>query len=149
MAGSGRPNKYHEYVEPYLDDILQMAQTMTERQIAEKLEISYSTFRKYKAQFPALKDNLKKGRRQLILDIHSALIRKAKGFEYEERKIIKKNGKVTQEEIYKRVALPDVAAINLALKNFDPDHWANDPQMLQIREKELRLRKQQIDQNEW
>ena len=44
---------------------------------------------------------------------------------------------------------PDVAALNLALKNYDPDNWANDPQMLKIREKELKLREKQVENNTW
>ena len=46
-------------------------------------------------------------------------------------------------------ALMWLPAINLALKNYDPENWANDPQMLQIRKKELELRKRQVEANEW
>ena len=55
---------------------------------------------------------------------------------------------VKQEEAVKH-ASPDVAAINLELKNYDPENWANDPQMLQIRKKELELRERQVEANEW
>ena len=148
MAGNGRPEKYHDSVEPYLDEIREMAQTMTEKQIAETLGISYSCFRRYKEQHEALKDALKKGRKKLIMDLRSALIRRAKGFQYEEKKIIKEDRKI-REEIYTRTVLPNVAAINLALKNYDKENWANDPQMLRIREKELELQERKLEQNEW
>ena len=149
MAGNGRPSKYEEYVEPYLDDIKKMALTMNERQIAQTLNISYSAFRSYKEKYSALKDALKKGRRQLVMELHSTLIKRAKGFQYEEKKIVKESGKPIREEIYTRTALPDVAALNLALKNFDPDNWANDPQMIRLREKELELREKQMEEKEW
>ena len=42
-----------------------------------------------------------------------------------------------------------MAAINLALKNYDKDNWSNDPQMLELRKKEIELRERQIEQNEW
>jgi hypothetical protein len=45
--------------------------------------------------------------------------------------------------------LPDVAALNLLLKNYDKDHWSNDPQMLELRKKELELKEKQIESNEW
>ena len=55
---------------------------------------------------------------------------------------------VKTEETVKEVA-PDVAAINLALKNWDKENWSNDPQALEVRKEELKLRKKQIENNEW
>jgi hypothetical protein len=149
MAGNGRPQKYAEYVEPYLDDIKKMSLSMTEKQIAETLEISYSTFRKYKEQYPALKDALKIGRRQLVVKLHSALIRRAEGYDYEETKTVKRDGKVVETQTTKKHVPPDVAAINLALKNFDRDNWANDPQALELHKRELKLKERQIKNNDW
>ena len=149
MAGNGRPQKYAEYVQPYLEDVKKMSLSMTEKQIAETLEISYSTFRKYKDEYPALKDALKIGRRQLVVKLHSALIRRAEGYDYEETKTVKREGKVVETQITKKHVPPDVAAINLALKNFDRDNWANDPQQLELHKRELRLKEKQIKNNDW
>ena len=149
MAGNGRPQKYKDYVEPYLEDIKKMALSMTERQIAETLEISYSTFRKYKEDYPALKDALKIGRRQLVVKLHSALIKRAEGFSYEEKKIVKRGEEVVETQTTTKYCPPDVAAINLALKNFDSQNWANDPQALELHKRELKLREKQIKQNDW
>ena len=52
-------------------------------------------------------------------------------------------------EVAHKEMSPDVAALNLALKNYDKENWANDPQMLDIRKEELNLKKKQIEQNEW
>lgn len=149
MAGNGRPQKYAEYVEPYLDDIKKMSLSMTEKQIAETLEISYSTFRKYKDHYPALKDALKIGRRQLVVKLHSALIKRAEGYDYEETKTVRREGKVVETQVTKKHVPPDVAAINLALKNFDRDNWANDPQALELHKRELKLKERQIKNNDW
>lgn len=149
MAGHGRPEKYKTHIEPYLSDIQQMCLSMTEEQIAETLGVAYSTFRQYKQHYPALNSVLKKGRQILVIELRSALIRRAKGFQYEERKVIKEAGQPTREEIYTRTALPDVAALNLCLKNYDSQNWANDPQMLRIREKELELQERKIELSEW
>ena len=52
-------------------------------------------------------------------------------------------------EITERVALPDVAAINLALKNYDKDEWSNDPALLDLKKQELELKKQLAEANNW
>ncbi len=149
MAGKGQPNKYKTHIEPYLDDIRDMALTMTEKQIAKTLGVSVTTFRKHKQEQVTLSDALKKGRRELVKTLHCDLIRRAHGFVYEEKKVIQEEGKPVRTEIYQRVALPDVAAINLALKNFDRENWSNDPQMLDLRKKELELREKLAENNEW
>lgn len=150
MATSrGRPSKYKKHVEPYLDKIKQMALTMTEKQIAETLGVGYTAFREYKRQYPALNDALKKGRADLVMELRSTLIRRAKGFQYEEKKIIKEGGEVVREIHAIKSALPDVAALNLLLKNYDRENWANDPQTLELRKKELELRERQVEANEW
>ena len=66
MAGNGRPQKYHDCVEPYLAEIKKMALTMTEEQIAKTLGVSYSSFRKYKGQHEELQEALKKGENRLL-----------------------------------------------------------------------------------
>ncbi len=52
------------------------------------------------------------------------------------------------EVSHKKMA-PDVAAINLALKNYDPENWANDPQVLALKKRELELRERQIEESSW
>ena len=88
------------------------------------------------------------------------MIEKAKGFYYtevtekQERAIDTETGEmlndliVTERKINKRYAAPDVAAINLLLKNYDP-HWYNDPKDYELKKKALELQKEKIEQNEW
>jgi hypothetical protein len=155
MAGNGRPDKYKSHVEPHLDEIAQMCEYMTEKQIAETLGVSYSSFRDYKNKYPALNDTIKKGRKVLSLELRSILIQKAKGFTYTEKKIIKErdpetgNMIVMREEKNVKQALPDVAALNLALKNYDPDNWANDPQLLKLKKEELDYKKENMKNENW
>ena len=149
MAGKGRPNLYVKKVEPYLADVSEMALTMTEAQIAETLGVGASTFRHYKSKYPALTDALKKGRAKLVKELRSTLIKRAKGFTYSESKLIKEGGVVVREEVYNKAALPDVASLNLLLKNYDADNWANDPQALALKKKELELQKKKIEDSEW
>ena len=159
----GKPRKYDEYVKPYLTLISEWCRTMTERQIAEKLGIAYSTFNQYKLDYSELREAIKKGRQNLVAELRSSLIRRANGYDYVETKQTTEQIKLSEEM---REALADagfgkeqienvqivkteVAALNLALKNYDKENWANDPQMLDIRKKELELRERQIENSEW
>lgn len=150
-----RPNNYKKLIEPYLDKISEMALTMSEEQIAETLGVGYSTFKRYKKDNEPLRASLKSGRKALVIELKNNLIKKAKGFEYTETKEIKEKNPVTGKlevvrvETTKKFAPPDVAANNLLLKNYDKDNWANDPQMIELRKKELELKEKSIEANEW
>jgi hypothetical protein len=103
----------------------------TEKQIADNLGISQATWCKYKVENVEFTELVKKGRESLVTQLRGALVKRAMGFEYTEKKKYSKrdpDGQVFQyiEETTK-TALPDVAALNLCLKNYDPDDWANDP----------------------
>lgn len=143
-----RPEKYEEYVKPRLDEITEMARTMKDEQIAEALGIVPSTWYRYKSEHSELKEAVKKGRLKLAEDLKSTLIRKAQGFNYEEKKIIKEKGVVIREEIYTKASPPDVAAINLLLKNYDPD-WRNDPAEYELKKKALELQEKKLEDSKW
>ena len=146
---NGTPNKYFSNVEPYLDEISRMALNMTEEQIAKELGVAPSSFRSYKHKYPALVDALKKGRRQLVMELKSTLIQKAKGYNYEERKKVFENGELVREEVYTKAALPDTGSIHLLLKNLDPEHWAENPQALELKKQELELQKEKMEFQNW
>lgn len=145
----GRPSKYNSHVEPHLEEIVRMAERMTEAQIAEALGVSYRAFCDMKKKYPQLSASLKKGRKTVVERGRSALIMSAEGFEHDERKKIIVDGKVVREEITTKYYPPNMAAINMLLKNYDPDNWANDPQMLKIRQEELELQKKKVEIQEW
>ena len=147
MAKMGRKNKYYTHIKPHLKEIPEMLQDMTEEQVAKKLGVAYSSWNKYKLEFKELSEVIKKGNTSLVGELKSVLKKRAKGFQYEERKIVKEHGVVVREEIHVKSALPDVASINLLLKNYDKDNWANDPQMIELRKKELELREKKLE--EW
>lgn len=154
MAKRGRKSVYEDLIKSRFCDISEWLKNgATERQIADNLGIAYSTFNRYKSEKKELKELLKNGRRNLVLELRGALVKKALGFEYTEKKRSKRrgeNGEVIEyiEEITKQ-SLPDVAALNLCLKNYDSDNWANDPQTLKLKEKELQLRKEIAESKDW
>lgn len=110
--GRGRANKYETHIKPRLDEIEEMARTMTEKQIAQMMGVAMSTWCEYKKQHSELSEKLKKGRETLVKDLISSLVKKAHGFDYSEKKIIKERNEdgdlvVTREEIYHKRSLPE------------------------------------------
>lgn len=144
----GRRSKYKTHVEPRLEEVSKMALTMTEEQIAACLGVGHTAFSEYKRKYPELTEALKKGRSELVKELKSTLIQKAKGFKYEEKKVVKEHGKVVREEITQKSALPDLGSIHLLLKNYDKE-WSNDPAQLELKKQELELKKKQIEDNSW
>ena len=67
-------NKWESHIEPYLLEIEKMARKGADaKAIAEKLGISYSTFRKYEKSKPELSSALKRGKRHAQKVIEKAL----------------------------------------------------------------------------
>lgn len=154
MAKRGRKSAYETTIKPRFSDISEWLKNgATEKQIADNLGVSYSTFNKYKAEKTEFSEFLKNGRKSLILQLRGALVKKALGFSYVETKTVKtkdENGEnIERIETTVKTAMPDVAALNLCLKNYDPDEWANDPQQLRIKEKELELKREIADRDAW
>ena len=153
MAKRGRKNAYETVIKPRFDDILKWLRSgATEEQICKNLGISQQTFYKYKQENTEFSEFLIKGRQNLVEQLRGALIKKALGFDYAESKVTTKvvDGKEqTTTEITTKSALPDVAALNLCLKNYDPENWANDPQALKLKEKELELKQKIAQKDIW
>lgn len=173
MAKRGRQSKYETDIKPNLSLISEMARTMTEKQIAKYFNVSYTgSWCEYKKTYPELAEAIKKGRLNLVPELRSALIKKAVGYDYTETKVVTEKielpdemytalreagfspeeigaAKTIKTEVIHKKVPPDVAAINLALKNYDKENWANDPQTLELKKKELELREKQIENNNW
>lgn len=148
MANAGRKNKYLTHVQPRLDEISEWAQTMTDNDIAKALGVGISTFAKYKADNQELRDALKNGRVKLVAELKSTLIKKARGFHYQERKTIIENGVIIREEVHERYAQPDTGAAHLLLKNYD-EAWSNDPRLQALKERELEMKEKHLSGMEW
>jgi len=125
---------------------------LREDQIAKNLGISVSTLETYKQSHLELLKSLKKGKESLITELENALIKKALGYDYEEKKVYTKteNGQsVTYTEITKKHQPPDTGALFGLLKNKDPEHYSDNPQMLQLKKQELELRERLAKQGDW
>ena len=173
MAKRGRKNRYETHVVPFFPQINEwLANGATEKQIAEKLGVGYSTWNDYKVKYRELGEILEKGRRNLVATLRGALIKKALGFDYVETKTVSEHIEMPQElreallesgfthdqieqanliktEVMNKHATHVVAALNLALKNYDKDDWSNDWQTYELRKKELELKEKKIDDESW
>lgn len=149
----GRRSKYDTEIKPYLDKIREFAQSgATEKEICAVLNVSTSTFYEYKKKHSELSSALKKGRKELVLEIRGALAKKALGYDYEEKKTYMKkddSGKdVKYTEITTKHQPPSEAAANMLLKNYD-EEWKDNPALYRLKEIELELRKQMIEDKNW
>lgn len=149
-AKTGRKSKYDTYVKPHLDDIRKWAAAgATEEEICKALGIAVSTFNSYKSQFAELKESLRTGRQKVVLDIKGALYKKALGFEYEERRVVKKDGEIKNIEIYQRYCPPDTTAAAMLLRNLEDEWRDKDALTNDIKKQEIELRKVLAESQNW
>jgi DNA-binding XRE family transcriptional regulator len=104
----GQPTKY----EPkYVELAFWMAQAgLTDKQMAHEMGVTDRTINNWKKEHPEFFQSIRDGKDTPDEAVEAALLRKAKGFKYEE------GGKP-------RVALPDTTACIFWLKNRRPDKW--------------------------
>lgn len=144
---AGRPSKYESHIKPHFDQIKKWAeQGATERQIAKQLGVAYSSFCLYKNKYTEFSDLLKqKDMNPLVEELRGALVKKALGFEYKEKKEYVKTDPDTGQptkyiEVITKQSLPDTTAIFGALNIYDPD-YVKDKKNHDLREKDYELRK--------
>ena len=153
MADVGRKSKYETHVKPHFKKIEQWLNGgASEKQVAEALGISYAAFNNYKRDNKELRELCEKPRVGVILDLRSALVKRALGYEYEEKKQYiteDKNGnKKKHTEITTKQALPDTTAIFGALNIYDPD-YVKDKKQHELKQQELELRRQMAESKDW
>lgn len=101
---------------------------LTDEQIAKNMGISRSTLSEWKVKYPDILDTLKKNKEVIDTEVENALLKRALGYRYEEKKttISDKDGvKVTT---IKKEMPPDTTAQIFWLKNRRPDLWRDSPQ---------------------
>ena len=149
-----RKNAYDTIIKPAFDYIgKQIKNGAEEKQVCKAIGISEDTWYKYKASKPEFAELIKNNRQLLVTDLRGALVKKAFGYNYEEEKMYKtidKDGnEVVKVEKYRKHLPPDVAAINLCLKNYDKENWSNDPRADDFRREELELKRLKLDSEVW
>lgn len=97
-----------------------------DKEVAERIGVSLKTITNWKVDHPEFAAVCDEGKEAADYAVEAALYKKAVGFNYVEKKIIKKNGEIVQEEIFQKAALPDATACAVWLNNRKPDKWKRD-----------------------
>lgn len=139
----GRDNKYFTHVKPRFEEIKNLVNSLSEDQIAKYLGVGKTSWYSYKKKYQEFNDLIFNSKCIFINNLKNKLYERANGFQYNEKEIIKEDGK-EKIKIHEKTALPDVAAINLLLKNIDRKNWSNDPQMLEIKKEELKIKRENM-----
>lgn len=129
----------------------------TDKEIAEKLGLSYSTFRRYKSQNADLKAAIAQGKDKKNQSVIQALYKNCIGYKYYEevltkvkKEVLAEDGQtiLVQEEVeissVKKYKGPDLNAQKYWLNNRDTAKWkddpnktANDKKLTKLKEKEV------------
>lgn len=130
----------------------------TDKEIAEKLGISYSTFRRYKSQNADLKAAIAQGKDKKNQSVIQALYKNCIGYKYYEevptkvkKEILAEDGKtvLVQEEVeissVKKYKGPDLNAQKYWLNNRDTAKWKDDPNKAANDKKLTKLREREVE----
>lgn len=146
---AGRKGKYETHIKPFFDKIDKMLNDgASEKQCAEALGVSYPAWNKYKQEYTELRELCSKPRTKLVEDLRSALVKRALGFTYEEKKQYitedEDGHKKKHTEITTKQALPDTTAIFGALNLYD-DEYVKDKKAHELKQQELELRREMAE----
>ncbi|KEI02896.1 Xaa-His dipeptidase [Clostridium botulinum C/D] len=153
-----RSDSYEELIESNLDKIESwVAQGITDKEISDKLEIGYSTYRKYKSVNVALKGAIATGKDKANQEVEKALFKKCLGFKYTEEvatkvknEVLSEDGKtilVKEDVVIKQVrkySVPDLNAQKFWLTNKEKVKWKEDPHKVANDKEILKLKKKEI-----
>lgn len=125
---------------------------MTDKEIADKIGITKSTYYTWKKEFSDFSDSLKKGKEIVDYEVEKALIKAACG--YMTTEVIRERNPdsgemVSVKEITKFVP-PNVAALIFWLKNRRPDKWRDKVENVNVDEqgKEINININSTKSNE-
>lgn len=120
---------YETKVRPRLQSVKGwILQGLDEAAIAQRLGVSCRTLKKYKREHNEFCQVLKSGREEVIAEVEDALIKKAKGYIYNEVKTVDKGDRIETTTTQKEVP-PDLSAISFLLRNYCPERWSDKPTM--------------------
>lgn len=102
---------------------------LTDEQIASNVGIAPATLYVWKNKYPEISESLKRGKEVIDIQVENALLKRAKGYSYNEvtrERVFDEHTGEHRLEITKSVtkeALPDVTAQIFWLKNRKPEVW--------------------------
>ncbi|EOU2100384.1 Xaa-His dipeptidase [Clostridium perfringens] len=151
-----------EYLENALDSIKTMVRDgMTDKEISEKLGISYSTWKNKKAKNKVIKDAIDEIKDIRNQEVEEALFKNCKGYHYYEEVPTKVKEEVENEKgtiltvekvvisKVKKWKAADLAAQKYWLNNRKKAVWKEDPNKVTYNNKIIKLKEKEIEGKEW
>ncbi|NFN09415.1 MULTISPECIES: hypothetical protein [Clostridium] len=155
-----RSDSYEELINNSLDKIESWVEGGdTDKDIAEKLGIGYSTYRKYKSNNVALRGAIATGKDKANQEVEKSLLKICKGYKYyeevatkvktETRKpdgsvVVVEDVKISNVKKYKG---PELNAQKFWLINRKNKAWKEDPNKVNNDSELLKLKKQEAEQH--
>ncbi|EDT26035.1 hypothetical protein [Clostridium perfringens] len=153
----GRQN-YDEFLEKSVDRIKTMVSDgLTDKEIAEKLGISYSTWKNKKAKNKVIRDAIDEVKDTRNQEVEEALFKNCKGYHYYEEvptkvkeEVVNEKGTVlTVERVVvstvKKWKAADLAAQKYWLNNRKKATWKEDPNKVENDRKALKLKEKELN----
>ncbi len=123
-----RPSKYQTHVAPRLEEIKDWVRNgATDKEVAERLGISETSFYDYKNEFSEFSESIKKGKDYVDAEVENALLKRALGYNFNETTQELKDGKLVVTKVVRKHIVGDVGAQAFWLKNRRPDKWRDKP----------------------
>lgn len=153
----GRQN-YDEFLESSVDRIKTMVSDgLTDKEISEKLGISYSTWKNKKAKNKVIRDAIEEVKDTRNQEVEEALFKNCKGYHYYEEvptkvkeEVVNEKGTVlTVERVVvskvKKWKAADLAAQKYWLNNRKKATWKEDPNKVENDRKVLKLKEKELN----
>ncbi|RXI50184.1 Xaa-His dipeptidase [Clostridium tetani] len=154
-----RNDSFEDVIESRLDEIEQWVEhNNTDKEIAEKLGMAYSTFRKYKSTNVALRSRIATAKDKKNQEVEKALYKGCIGYKYYEEVATKvkeeylaEDGKtiLSREDVkvvnVKKYKCPDLNAQKYWLNNKDKMHWKDDPHKVANDKKLTKLKEKEVN----
>lgn len=153
-----RSNSFEDIIESHLDQIEEWVEgNNTDKEIAIKLGVAYSTYRKYKTANAALKGRIATAKDKKIQEAEKALYKKCIGYKYKEKiatkikeEVLADDGKtiLVKERIdiseIEKYSAPDLAALKLFLTNRSGVKWKENPHRVENDKKLTKLKEIEV-----
>lgn len=159
IFGGDEMKEYEQIIKDNLSQIESMvADGLTDKEIAEKIGMSYSTFRRYKSQNSSLKTAIAQGKDRRNQKVVEALYKCCTGYKYYEEvatkvkeEVLAEDGKtiLTKEDVViksvRKYRGPDLNAQKYWLNNRDKAQWKEDPFKVENDKKLAKLKEKEIN----
>lgn len=154
MTKLGRKSKYETVILPRINDIQEWLKNgISQKEIAKRLGIGYTTWRDHKRNIPYLSTVVEETRKDAIENVEKSMYQQALGFTKQVQRAMKlkeviyENGKRLKEiekvEYYNEEVYipPSVNAGQFLLKNWKKEHYSNNPAELEAKKEEIKYRR--------